>query len=108
MILHDEKLKSNDKIFEKDGHLVITRPITFYLCRCRECSDACSNLVGIPDSLGDQPLIGYAKMVFQTGSPLCSLCNNNCSQRKDPNDYFSQWIGPHTGPRKTEELNENS
>jgi len=100
MIILEKSLDPDDEIIEKKGHLVVVRPITFYLCRCRECKDTCTNLTGLPNSLGDSPLTGYGKVMLQTGSPLCSACNNNCSQKGDPKDYFSSWKGPYTGKRK--------
>ena len=71
-------LSPEDKVIDKDGHLAVIRPITFYLCRCRECKDACKALSEVP---------------------LCVHCNNNCTQKADPEKYYSEWLGPFTGPR---------
>lgn len=83
MILPEQTLSSEDKVIVKDGHLAVIRPITFYLCRCRECKDACKVL---------------------TEAPLCVRCNNGCSQRADPEKYSSKWLGRFTGPRRMEQI----
>jgi len=81
MIIPDQRLSGDDTIIDKDGSLVVIRPITLSICRCRECKDAC-------------------KTLSEPKYSLCCFCNNDCSQKADPNNSLSEWLGPFTGPRK--------
>lgn len=83
MILNDHHmlLQPNDDIISVDGALVVRRMIELRVCRCRECDDTCTYLASLP----------YL---------LCVHCNNNHSQRADPDKWSSDYLGPVTGPRR--------
>ena len=74
----DYRLQEDDNVKMIDGKLIVERTVLLNLCRCRECSDSCERL---------SPF-GYV---------LCTICNNNHSQKEDPHNFSSPWLGPHVG-----------
>ena len=64
-----------------DGTLLVYRTVELRVCRCRECNDTCEWLAERPHT-------------------LCVTCHNNHSQKADPNNSFSEWLGPLVGPRR--------
>jgi len=72
---------SDEIILKPTGDLVVRRVIELRICRCRQCEDKCLRLAS-PSYV------------------LCVNCHNNHSQKADPDDFHSEWLGAFSGPRQ--------
>jgi len=86
MIVGDDQMNlKDDDVIDRSvpGVLQVKRIITLNVCRCRQCDDKCSRLAEPPHL-------------------LCVHCNNNHSQREDPNNSLSKYLGPIRGKERAE------